>query len=218
MLCSVNACLRVLGLLLVFSAASAGARAAEPALRLRLTAGRTTYDLADGGSALRQEVDDFRQEQAIATAARQLEGPEHIPRTPGGRPDVADLQRHEPRRHAPGAAGTTGPCSGNELKGPGAVVLIPSRQHTMELIFPRPTELAPRHTKAFKLTQLAYGRRNDERAYWTVPGRYTLTAFFETAVKPSATGAQGDKEKFGTIKLTSNPVTIDVRSAPGPRK
>ena len=43
-LCSVNACLRVLGLSLAFIAASAQARAAKPALRLRLTAGRTTYE------------------------------------------------------------------------------------------------------------------------------------------------------------------------------
>jgi hypothetical protein len=213
----VNACLRVLGLLLAFTAASARARAAEPALRLRLTAGRTTYYLVDGGKPLRKKLDDFRRAQATGTAAQQLEGPDRPPKQLAV--DLTLQISNVTNRDV------TFWSYGNdltevrfELKGPGVVVLIPSRIHTMVLIGGGPTTLAPRHTKRIKLTQLACGFRNEQWAYWTVPGRYTLRAFFETKIKPQAAGTSTDRDGFGKVTLTSNPVTIDVRSAPGPRK
>ena len=105
-----------------------------------------------------------------------------------------------------------------ELKGPGAVVVTPYPIHTLVLITLQPTELAPRHAMRIKFTQLVFGSRRAQHAYWTVPGRYTLRAFFDTAIKPPAAGTSPDRNRFEKVTLTSNPVTIDVRSAPGPRK
>jgi hypothetical protein len=196
----------VLGLSLAFVAASAQARAAEPALRLRLTAGRTTYDLVDGGKPLREKLDDFRK----------LPQPANHPLEPLAVDLTLQITNLTSRNVTFWSDRDDRTEVRFELKGPGAVVVTPYPIHTLMLITLEPTELAPRHTKRIKFTQLVFGSRHAQQAYWTVPGRYTLRAFFDTAIKPPAAGTSSHRDGFEKVTLTSNPVTIDVRSAPAP--
>jgi len=188
---------------------SAGARAGalDPPLRLRLTAGRTTYQLVDGGKRLRKKLDDFRREQAKDGAGppvnRRLE-PLAVDLTLR----ISNVTTEDVTFRNYGDERTD---FSFELKGPGVVVLTPAPIHTLELCMSPPTRLAPGHAKRVRLTQLTYGFRGAQHAYWTVPGRYTLRAIFDTAIKPRPLGASADHEGFGEITLTSNPVTIDVR-------
>jgi len=98
-----------------------------------------------------------------------------------------------------------------QLKGPGAVTVTPPRISTLEFRVPKPLTLAAGKTYKIPVKKLLYGARGvSEQAYWTEPGEYTLSATFDTGIKPAPEGTKADEEGFARVKLTSDPVKIKV--------
>jgi hypothetical protein len=108
------------------------------------------------------------------------------------------------------------------LRGEGAVTVSPRRLRTMVLRKPRPLVLAPGTKHVIHLDRLAFGFRGDDRAYWTSSGQYQISVEWHTALAPSTTTRPhddpfhddpfGDTGQWRTTTLTSNPVTVTVRS------
>jgi RNA polymerase sigma factor (sigma-70 family) len=99
-----------------------------------------------------------------------------------------------------------------ELKGPGAHSINTMYAFTSELRFAKRVVLGPNSSTNVPVAKLAWGTRMAERfAYWTRPGDYTLTATYRTAVSPAPRGADDAGNGFGTVTLTSAPVTLTVR-------
>jgi hypothetical protein len=100
-----------------------------------------------------------------------------------------------------------------ELKGPGAVVVTPRQFFPAIFILPKPVVLAPGKSHSFPLSALTYGRRGvAHRAYWTEPGDYTLRASLMTAISPAPRDVKADKDGFGPVTLTSEPIKIKVEA------
>ena len=98
-----------------------------------------------------------------------------------------------------------------ELKGTGAVSVKPMLAFTANFAVPSPMVLAAGKTYTIKIGSLRYGFRGiAESAYWTEPGEYTLKAGFVTAVNPAPEGTKPDREGFGKVTLTSEPIKIKV--------
>jgi hypothetical protein len=98
-----------------------------------------------------------------------------------------------------------------ELKGPGARSVPGQRFFTREFRLPRPMTLAPGKTYQIPLKRLQHGFRGvGQNTYWTEPGGYTLSASFNTAIKPAPKGVKTGADGFGRVSLKSNPVTIKV--------
>lgn len=99
-----------------------------------------------------------------------------------------------------------------DLRGPGAVK-IPWRGITNKLIIlPRPVTLAPGKSVEVPIKSLSFGRKGAFRAYWTKPGKYTLTARYKTAVSPVPKGATDNGKGFGDVTVTSAPVALKVEA------
>ena len=98
-----------------------------------------------------------------------------------------------------------------ELKGPGAVTAKPLVISTLEFRLPKPMTLAAGKTHKVPVTRLRYGHRGiSELAYWTEPGEYTLSATFNTGIKPAPKGTKAEDDGFARVKLTSDPIKIKV--------
>jgi len=98
-----------------------------------------------------------------------------------------------------------------ELKGPGAVTAKPQIISTLEFRVPKPMTLAAGKTHKVPVTRLRYGHRGiSELAYWTEPGEYTLSATFNTGIKPAPKGTKAEDDGFARVKLVSDPIKIKV--------
>jgi hypothetical protein len=97
-----------------------------------------------------------------------------------------------------------------ELKGPGALNKALDRAFPLNLRLGRVMKLGPGKSHSFPITSLASGFRSLEEgvpgashlAYWTAPGKYTLTVSLRSEMIPLPKGARKGYEKFGVVTLT----------------
>jgi len=100
---------------------------------------------------------------------------------------------------------------GLDLKGPGAVSAAPPVAVTANFVIPQAMTLAAGKTYKIPVTRLQYGFRGiSQFAYWTEPGEYTLTASYNTAIKPAPEGTKAEPDGFAPVNLKSEPVKIKV--------
>jgi hypothetical protein len=101
-----------------------------------------------------------------------------------------------------------------DLKGPGAEVIeFKGRLQPRFRINPKTVTLAPGKSVTVPISTLGFGLRGlTHAAYWTAPGSYTLTASYETTLKPAPAQAGEAGNGFGTVTLTSAPVKIQVQA------
>jgi hypothetical protein len=102
-----------------------------------------------------------------------------------------------------------------ELKGPGAVTVIPQAiaKPSDQGFPPKPQEvkLEPGKSHTIPITSLDNGNvYKPQRAYWTEPGEYTLTVRYQTAASPAPKGAKEIRDGFGGVVLISAPVKLKV--------
>src|SRR5262249_7635516 len=77
-----------------------------------------------------------------------------------------------------------------DLKGPGAVSVMPPRFFRREFRAPKAVTLGPGKSETIPINSLSYGFRGASAdAYWTEPGEYTLTASYVTAISPAPKGS-----------------------------
>jgi hypothetical protein len=109
-----------------------------------------------------------------------------------------------------------------DLQGPGAVSATVTQRYTRPAT-PPPTlgKIDPGKSFVLPITSLAYGTHGvatfvAQRACWTAPGEYTLTATFKTAVSPAPPGSKEAKWAHfdgGLVTVTSAPVKLKVVEA-----
>ena len=80
---------------------------------------------------------------------------------------------------------------------------------SLELRLGTVVTLAPGKTYALPITSLRSGFRGMNRAYWTEPGEYKVTASFMTPISPAPKGAE---KAFGSAIVTSEPITVKVEA------
>jgi hypothetical protein len=106
-----------------------------------------------------------------------------------------------------------------DLKGPGAASAT-VRQRDTAPATPPPAlgKIEPGKTWSLPITSLAFGTHGvatfvAQRACWTEPGEYTLTATYKTAVSPAPPGSKETKWAHfegGFATVTSPPVKLKV--------
>ena len=200
----------------------------EPApafgLELRLLALQTTYSLEGDGQPLRDRIEDARYAEAGDRAA--------IAREPDLRSrlqkSIELLANYAPdplpvRLAVEVANRTATPIEilpqGNDtfklglvLKGPEVAVMKVGRLVTLEARDADPVSIAPGQSYRLPIRALAYGLRGDEeRAYWTRPGKYSITATLRTRQRPAPPGVQANEDGFALVTLTSNDAHVVVR-------
>jgi len=192
-------------------------------LALRLVALQKTYTVVGDGAPLRHEIEEARRAEAAEQAAMAAEPDSrqrlrmaigqgnHAPR-----PLAVNLAFEVINRSAASVEilsyGSDSVTLRLLVKGPEVAVLTPRRLQTMELRRGRPITLAPGERYRVPIGHLAYGHRGDEeRAYWTRPGTYSITATLVTAQRPAPPGAQADEQGFAMVTVTSNPIRVEVR-------
>lgn len=200
-------------------------RQREPAggLELRLVALQKDYTLAGDGASLRREIEEARRAEAAEQAAiaaspdrrerlrLALGRVDHAPRTLAVNLAFEIVNRS--------AAPIEIPPYGHDsvtlrlaVQGPEVAVIKTRRLQTFEDRRGNPITLAPGKAYRVPIYDLAYGFRGDEeRAYWTRPGTYAITATLETAQRPAPPGVQADEQGFGKVTLTSDAVHVRVR-------
>jgi hypothetical protein len=164
-------------------AVAASAPAPAAGLELRLSAGRRTYELSDGGEGLRRELAEFRRVLADqhAEVARQSgvraklkkELAQQPPSPPQALP--VDLALEITNRTAIPleilGQGDDRAKITLTLAGPAVELAVPPRLWTLEFRLASPIPLAPGATHRISIARLAYGDRGDAvRAYWTSAG------------------------------------------------
>jgi hypothetical protein len=98
-----------------------------------------------------------------------------------------------------------------ELKGPGALSVASGGIFTLEFRIPKAITLAAGKSHTIPITSLSYGSRGASMfAYWTEPGEYTLSATFNTALKPAPKGSKVAEGGFGVVAVKSGAVKIKV--------
>jgi RNA polymerase sigma factor (sigma-70 family) len=105
-----------------------------------------------------------------------------------------------------------------ELDGPKPVHVTATNKIANEQLYPEVIKLAPGKTYQLPITSLQYGLRNlANRAYWTEPGEYQLTASYRTAVSPTPKDAKAainyrgfPVRDFGIVTCISAPVKLKV--------
>jgi hypothetical protein len=198
------------------------ATAPEPAaVTLRLQAVQSTYHLRDPAdlrrwieAAKRSEAD----EEAAALAGRQPDPKSHVAYPEPPAIDLTLTVENSSKKF--GRLWNRGDDRGPlniVLRGAGAVSVSPHRMHTMELRMPQPLLLAPGAKHVIHLDRLISGSRGDVQSYWTAAGQYQISIEWHTALAPGATTRPDDvafeeTKEWRTITLTSNPVTVTVRS------
>src|SRR5262249_54721326 len=96
-----------------------------------------------------------------------------------------------------------------ELKGKGALNVVPKIPITLEFRMPKALTLAPGKSHTYTFSSLLSGmRRTTHASYWTEAGEYTLTARLDTAVSPTPKGAKEveGENNFRRVTLTTNRV------------
>ena len=196
---------------------------------LRLLALRKTYTLAGDGESLRREIAEFRRAEAAIGAAPDMQqklriaaertDPDLAPRTL-----AVDLAFEVVNRST--APIQILPYRSDSVilrlavKGPEVAVVKPRRLQILEGRRGDPITLAPGKTYRVPIHDLAYGFRGDEeRAYWTRPGTYSITATLATAQRPVPPGVQAAEDEdedenekgFAKVTLTSNTIQVKVR-------
>lgn len=97
-----------------------------------------------------------------------------------------------------------------ELKGKGAVSVVPRLAFTADFRIPQAVELAAGKSLELPLASLVSGFRNASRyTYWTAPGEYELVATWKTGVAPAPKGAE-EQNGFGVVRVSSKPLKITV--------
>ena len=109
------------------------------------------------------------------------------------------------------------------LQGPGVITARPRQLHTTEFRLPQATRLGPGEIHRHPIRRLVYGFRGvAERVYWTLPGRYILTASFRTGIYPPPKGAPlleaPEGGAYGQVVLFAPPVTIEVEASRARRR
>jgi hypothetical protein len=100
-----------------------------------------------------------------------------------------------------------------DLQGPGAVSAQLKRRITNKLVVASKTiSLAPGKSEEAPVTSLAYGFKGGYRAWWTEPGKYTLSASYKTSVSPVPAGGKDNGDGYADVKVTSAPTTITVEA------
>jgi hypothetical protein len=100
-----------------------------------------------------------------------------------------------------------------DLQGPGAVSAQLKRQITNKLLIASKTiTLAPGKSEEVPVTSLGYGFKGGYRAWWTEPGKYTLSASYKTSVSPVPAGGKDNGDGFADVKVISAPTTITVEA------
>jgi hypothetical protein len=100
-----------------------------------------------------------------------------------------------------------------KLEGKGAESVVATRIFPRIYILPKPVTLAPGKATTIPIKSLQYGIRGVQyRAYLTKVGEYTLTATYNTAIKPAPKDARDAGQGFGFITLTSKPIKIKVEA------
>lgn len=98
------------------------------------------------------------------------------------------------------------------LEGDGALNLTPPLAFTREFRLPKAETLAPGRSIAFRMTELTSGFRGRSHfAYWTKPGTYKLTCSFQTGIKPAPSETKEDRDGFGRINLSTEPLAVTVK-------
>lgn len=107
-----------------------------------------------------------------------------------------------------------------KLEGPGAVRVAPRGDGKTFIEPPDPGDeavtLAPgkSHFERIPSSYLTRGGplKISGWAYWTEPGDYTLSASLLTALNPSPKDVKPDKDGFGKVTLSSEPIKIKVEN------
>jgi hypothetical protein len=184
---------------------AAAARADEPKdlpIEATLKAAQDKYTLDLGGKT----ADEFK--KALEAAA-----------TSGKYPDaptvnlLLELKNTSDKEVKVKVGGTTTVLE-LELKGPGAVTVpLKNRVTTKIVVLPKEVTLAPGKSVTVPVERLAFGFKGDaSRAYWTEPGKYTLTASYKTFIGPAPKGVKDNGDGFGTVTLTSSAATVTVEA------
>src|SRR5262249_41734468 len=194
--------LLTLSLLLAPAALRADEKPADLPVKAKLVAKTTTYKLDLGGKT----ADEYR------TMIKENLGTGKLPPAPTVEMTL-ELTNTSDKEVQIWSKGD--PVSVNlELKGPGAESVTPRQAFSRIFHVPTPMALAPGKTLSVPVTSLPHGFRGiAQRAYWTEPGEYTLTASFATALSPAPTGTKADDKGFGRVTIRSEPVTIKVEAA-----
>ena len=99
-----------------------------------------------------------------------------------------------------------------QLEGDGALNLTPPLAFTREFRLPKAETLAPGKSIVFRLTELTSGFRGRSHfAYWTKAGTYKLTCSFSTGIKPAPLETKEDRDGFGRLILSTEPLTVTVK-------
>jgi len=100
-----------------------------------------------------------------------------------------------------------------DLKGNGAVTEVIKRAFTREFRAGKKVKLAPGKTHVLEIDELAFGKRNEEKAAWFVEyGPYTLGAKFRTSISPAPEGTTAN-DGFGTVTIVADPIDFRVKNA-----
>jgi hypothetical protein len=172
------------------------------ALEARLIARKATYVLNLGGKTEKEFLAQVRRAELDVPA--QGSGAKFPPapavdlllelKNPGGNPIPLKI------------GGDEGTLS-LALKGPGAVSVTTTFRFTAEYRFGRPVTLGPGESYLLEIRSLDHGFRGvADRAYWTRPGDYRLTAAYHSS----------GGRRHRPVAATSGPVKLRV-VAPPPR-
>ncbi len=193
-------------------------------LELRLLALQTTYALEGDGQRLRNRLEDARYAEAgdRAAIAREPDLPSKI------RKSLELLTNYAPdplpvrlalevanRTAAPLEILPDGDGSFTlrlVLKGPAVAVMRKGGLVTGGGREAEPVSIAPGQSYRLAIRALAYDvGGQEERAYWTRPGKYSITATVVTRQKPAPRGVQANEDGFALVTLTSNDAHVVVR-------
>jgi hypothetical protein len=171
-------------------------------LELKIVAKKTTYTLDLGGKT----ADDFKKTLQMA-------------QTSGAYPPapavdlVLELKNTSDRDIEVWVSGDPTRVM-LDLKGPGAMnVELKGLAFTLEFRVPKAMRLAAGQVYKIDIKSLTYGQRGaTNRSYWVLPGEYTLTASFKTAVAPAPKGAKQAEGNFGEVTVTSAPIKLKVEA------
>ncbi len=191
--------------LCVLLAAALGARADDPkpdkaktdppgvSILATLTSDAACYDLPDGADGYRKRIEagDYPAAPAV-NLSLELKNTSNnkIDIRMGGTTNVIDL----------------------DLRGPDALsVELKGRITPKFIIAPKTITLDPGKSQTVPITSLSFGFKGSHNAYWLAAGKYTLTATYHTTVSPAPAAAQPADDGFGTVTITSAPLTVVVK-------
>jgi hypothetical protein len=168
-------------------------------VKAKLVAKTTTFKLDLGGMS----AEDFKKALKEGEKSGNLPQPPKVEMTL----EITNTSDKEIKIWAKGDPVTLG----LELKGPGAVTVLPRRPFTQEFRIPTPMTLAPGKTLVLPIDSLTFGFRGVALlAYWTDPGEYALGATFSTAIHPAPKGSQDAGDGFGRVIIKAEPITLKV--------